>query len=409
MEIEVQKFDNGLTLLAERMPWLESAAFSLSVPAGCSYEAPAEAGLSSLVCEMVQRGAGERDSRKFLEDLELLGAEFSSSVGGPHVSFGAAMPAESLEAALGIYADLARRPHLDPDQLEDARLNCLQEVRSVEDDLAQKALLHLRLRHYGDPDGRASHGAEATLESLSLDDVRRFFQRTYVPAGAILSVAGNFDWERLRDQVAAAWGDWTGAAPAPWPATPAARGYEHLVRESSQMQIGVAYDGVSYSHPDYYEARAAVGVLSDGMSSRLFTEVREKRGLCYAVFASCHSLKDRGGVLAYAGSTTERAQETLDVLVAELRRLSAGVEADEVRRLQARLKSSLILQQESSGSRAGAMASDWYYLGRVLSLDELSAIVAGLNADRINAYLAAHPPGRLTVVTLGESPLTPPD
>ena len=120
-----------------------------------------------------------------------------------------------------------------------------------------------------------------------------------------------------------------------------------------------------------------MGVLSDGMSSRLFTEVREKRGLCYTVYASCHSLKDRGSVICYAGTTTERAQETLDVMFAELVRLEQGIQPDELHRLKARIKSSLIMQQESSTSRSGSIAADWYYLNRVRTLDELGAIIDG--------------------------------
>jgi predicted Zn-dependent peptidase len=179
----------------------------------------------------------------------------------------------------------------------------------------------------------------------------------------------------------------------------------HLPQDSSQTHIGIGYASVPYAHPDYYEARAAVGVLSDGMSSRLFTEVRENRGLCYAVQASCHSLRDRGSVLCYAGTTTERAQETLEVVLAELIRLGAGVAQDELDRLKAKLKSSLIMQQESSPSRSSSIAADWYHLGRVQTVDEVRAIIDGLSCRQINTYLASHPPRDFRLVTLGEKPL----
>jgi predicted Zn-dependent peptidase len=187
--------------------------------------------------------------------------------------------------------------------------------------------------------------------------------------------------------------------------TPAERGREHIQHESSQTHLAVGFESVSYAHPDYYFARAAIGVLSDGMSSRLFTEVREKRGLCYSVHAFCHSLLDRGSVICYAGTTTERAQQTLDVLVAELRRMSEGITEGELLRLKTKLKSSLILQQESSTSRSGAMASEWFHLGRVQTLDELGQIVDNLNVTAINRYLAEHPPRDFTQVSLGAKPL----
>ncbi|MEX2173899.1 MAG: pitrilysin family protein [Pirellulaceae bacterium] len=399
------QFSCGLTLVAEEMDWLESAAFALLVPAGCAYEPADKLGLGNLTCEMAQRGAGERDSRQFLSDLENLGADSSASVSIAHTSVGGAMPAESLPAVLSIYADLMQRPHLPEDQLEDARLGVLQEVRSIEDDLAQKLMLGLRQRHYADPWGRNPQGTIETVASLTMADVRRHWQQLYSPRGAILSVAGKIDWPALRDQVAALFGDWKAAPATKLQETPPPRRYQHVQVESSQTHIGLALDGVSYSQEDYFQLRGAVGVLSDGMSSRLFTEVREKRGLVYTVYAMCHSLKDRGSILAYAGTTAERAQETLDVMTAEIRKLYEGVTKDELDRLKGRIKRALIIQQESSPSRAGSIALDWYYLARIRPLTELRQIIDNLTADGINAWLAANAPRDLTVCTVGPEPL----
>ena len=141
------------------------------------------------------------------------------------------------------------------------------------------------------------------------------------------------------------------------------------------------------------------------MSSRLFTEVREKRGLCYTVYAMCHTIKDHGCVLAYAGTTTERAQETLDVMLYEIKRLGEGVFDDELARLKARIKTGLIMQQESSSSRSISMASDWHLLGRVRTLNELSELLDQVNTKAINEYLSANPPERFKVVTLGRQAL----
>jgi predicted Zn-dependent peptidase len=162
---------------------------------------------------------------------------------------------------------------------------------------------------------------------------------------------------------------------------------------------------VPYSHDDYFQARGAVGVLSDGMSSRLFTEIRENRGLAYSVYAGCHSLRDRGSVLCYAGTSNERAQETLDVLLTELARLADGVQEDELRRLKAKIKSALVMQQESSSARSSSIAADWYHRGRVFTLEELGRIVDELTCDTINRYLSNHPPKDFTIVTVGAEPL----
>lgn len=407
-QILSHRFPNGLTLLAEPMGWLESAALALLLPAGCQRDPADRLGLAGLSCEMVQRGCGARSSREFVEDLENLGVDRSASVTNAHTSFGGAMPCERIFDALTIFGDLVQRPLLPEDQFEDAQLVCLQEVRGLEDDLAQKMMQELRRRRYGDPFGRSTQGTQASLEATTIDDVRRHVDAYYRPQDAILSVAGKIDWDQLRDHVGKVFGKWE-AKPLPTLEAKVSEGpYKHIKHDSNQTHIGVAYPSVPYSHADYYQARGAVGVLSDGMSSRLFTEVREKRGLVYTVYASCHSLKHAGSVLCYAGTSTERSQETLDVLLAELHRLADGIEAPELARLKAKIKSSLIFQQESSPARAGSMAADWYHLGGVKTLDEVSAIIDALSVDTINDYLRRNPPGDFTVVTLGEQELKTP-
>lgn len=406
--IQIHEFENGLALVTQRMDWVESAAFSLLVPAGCSRDPRRQLGLANITCEMVQRGCGPRDSRQFVNDLENLGVDHSASVSNAHTSLGGAMPAEKLAEALAIHADLVQCPHLPAEQLEDARQACIQEIRALDDDLAQRAMQELRQRRYGDPFGRSSQGTLETINRITLDDIRSFFSATYRPNGAILSVAGKIDFPRVRDQVGQLFGAWQ-ATPRPNLDETASDGASfHIAHESNQTHITIGYPSVPYADPAYYQARAAVGVLSDGMSSRLFTEVREKRGLCYAVYAVCHTLRDRGSVFCYAGTTTERAQETLDVMLQQLRELARGVHPDELQRLKARLKSALIMQQESSSARSGSIAADWYYLRRVQTLEEVGRIVDGLTCDSINGYLAERPPADFLVVTLGQRELEMP-
>ncbi len=406
--IQIHQYENGLVLVTERMEWLESAAFSLLVPAGCAHDESSKLGLSNFTCEMIQRGCGERDSRQFINDLENLGVDHSASVANAHTSFGGAMPADKLALAIPIYADLVQRPHLPAEQVEDARLACIQEIRALDDDLAQRAMQELRLRQYGDPRGRNSQGTLESIDRIGWDDLQQHHQNHYRPNGAILSAAGKIDFERLRDQIGAQFGAWQPRNAPDLIESPGDRSYVHIPHESSQTHIAVAFPSVPYGDPDYYQARGAVGVLSDGMSSRLFTEVRENRGLCYAVYAVCHTVKDCGCVICYAGTTTDRAQETLNVLLSELTKLREGVQPDELQRLKARLKSALIMQQESSASRSGSLAADWYYLNRVQTLEQVGRIVDDLTCASINRYLTEHPPADFLVVTLGQQPLEMP-
>ncbi|WP_146570449.1 M16 family metallopeptidase [Botrimarina hoheduenensis] len=396
---------NGLTVIGEPSDAFESAAFTLLTPSGCRYDPDDRLGLASLTCEMMLRGAGSRDSRALVNDLDAMGVEHTETVGISHATFSASSLADSLEPALALYADVVRRPHLPADQLEQGRQVCLQEVYGVEDEPSQKLMNELRRQHYPSPWGRASCGDEAGLNAVTQDEILAFQASHYGPEGSILAVAGRFDWQELLRVAERLFGDW---APTPLTRTPPNRsttGSRHLPFEGSQCHIGIAYPSVAYRDPEYFQAWSAVGVLSSGMSSRLFTEVREKRGLCYTVYASLQSQVDRAAVLCYAGTTAERAQETLDVTYAELIRLAEGVTVEELGRLKARIKSALILQQESTASRAGTLARDWRHLGRVRSMVEVGELIDAVTADTINAYLAKNPPRDFTMVTLGPEPL----
>ena len=143
MRICVHRLSNGLVLIGESMPWVESAAMAILMQAGCAYDPVGRDGLAAMTCEMMQRGCGERDSRQFIEDLEMLGVDISSSVTNAHTSFGGAMPADKLPDALQILSDLVRRPQLPEEELEDARQSCLQSVRAIEDDLSSKTMQRL--------------------------------------------------------------------------------------------------------------------------------------------------------------------------------------------------------------------------------------------------------------------------
>lgn len=399
------ELDNGMILVGEPTSAVESAAFSLLVPAGYSTDPADRLGLSSLLCDMVLRGAGERDSRALINDLEVLGVERGESVGASQTSFSAATLASNLFDALTIYADILRRPALPADQLDAGKLVCLQELRGAEDEPSQKLMIELRRRSYPSPWGRSSIGNEAGIESSTADDVTSHFEQGYRPNGTILGVAGNFQWPQLVEQVERLFADWPQAEAASITESSLSDDNAHTNFESNQCHIGIAFPSVPYRDPDYLRAWAAVGVLSGGMSSRLFTEVREKRGLCYTVSASLQTQLDRARVLCYAGTTAERAQETLDVTFLELLKLGEGVTAEELNRLKARIKSGLIMQQESTNARSSSIARDWYHLGRIRTLEEIGQRIDDLTETHINDYLIAHPPADFTFATLGPSPL----
>jgi predicted Zn-dependent peptidase len=396
---------NGMTLLAERMKHVRSAALNFLVPAGCAYDPQDRLGVASVLSDLIVRGAGSRTSRELTLALDNLGVDRDESVGSLHMRFWGATLARNLPAALEIYADILRRPHLPETEIDAVKALAYQELQSIEDEPKQKVLIELRRRHYPAPLGQDRRGTREGIASLTADAIRDHYRRLFHPRGTILSIAGKLDWKRLRDQVEELFGDWQGAKEPSLKLDAPLSPHDHISKETTQTQIGIAYPSVPIGHGDYYAAQGAVNVLSGGMSARLFTEVREKRGLCYAVWASYQTFKDRASVVCYAGTTNERAQETLDVTLGELKRLQEGIEPEEVERVQAGLKSSLIMQEESTSARAGTLASDWYYLGRVRGFDEIQSAINALTPQGIVEHLRRCPPRDFTIVTLGPKPL----
>jgi predicted Zn-dependent peptidase len=393
--------DNGLTVLVQPMPWLRTAAFTLSLRGGVQEEPRERSGLASLVCEMVQRGAGHHSSRDLVAVQDNLGMDRNSGVSTATVAFGAAMPAESLADGLQLYADIVRRPHLPGDQLEDARLMMMHELRAIEDEPTQRVMRRVRELQYGQRLGRGSQGTAESLTAISHADVQQFYQSHYHAGGGILTVAGNVQTDRVIELAEQAFGDWRSAALEETPEPDGASGYEHLEAESSQTHIAFSFPSIPYGHPDYFRMRAGIGILSDGMSSRLFDRVREKRGLCYTVSASCHSLRNAGGVFGYAGTTPARAQETLEVTLREIEQLPADLQESELDRWKVRIESALVMEQESSAARASSLASDFFQTGRAMTNEELSAIISALRLEDVRQYWHQHPPADYRIVTLG--------
>lgn len=409
LPVQSHTFDNGLTLLVEPMRAVQSAAFSLAVPAGVVFEDEGRNGSSAVLCDLMVRGAGDLDNRSLSDRLDFLGLQRSESVGWNHISFSGATLAANLIPALTLYADIVRRPHLSQEQFPAVVTGVEQTLRSNEDEPRQKVIIELRRRCYDDPWGRPSDGSLSDLPGLTLQDVHELYQRGVRPNGAILGVAGNVHFAAVRDAVAEAFGDWK-----PRPPRPIQRGgrgphRDHISSDSNQTHIGLAYEAVPYRDEEYYAAWAAVSVLSGGSSSRLFTEVRERRGLCYTVYATLNSLLEEGRVLAYAGTTPERAQETLNVMLAEIHRLGDGIQPAELDRCKAGAKSALIMQQESTAARAASITRDWFHLRRTVPLDEVHDRIDRLTVEDVLHYVRTHPPRDLTLLTIGPEALEVPD
>lgn len=397
---------NGLTVVAEHLPAVRSASFQFLVPAGAVTDPEGREGAAGVLEGLAYRGAGERDSRQLSDALDALGIQRGGGAELEHSSFGGALLADDLHRALGLYADVIRRPHLPAGQFPAEQALALQKLQRLEDSPAEKLFINLRRAYYPGRYGRTALGTREGLEALGPELMRVEHQRRYVPDQAILAVAGRFSWPDLLAVITEYFGDWSGTAPEHPRADPEGRiHYRHLPQDTNQEQIGVMYPSVALGDPDYYNMRMAIEVLSGGMAARLFTEVREKRGLCYTVRASTQVVKGHGAIIAYAGTTPERCQETLDVLIAELRRLGDGVTAAELARARTGVLSALVMQSEATRARALGLARDQYLLGRVRSMEEIRGAVERVTTESVQEYLHRHPAKDFTIVTLGPKEL----
>jgi len=400
------KLSNGLTVVAEHLPEVRSAAFQFIVPAGATTDPDGQEGSATVLEGLSYRGAGARDARALSNALDALGMQRGGGAELEYSTFGGALLADDLHRALEIYADILQRPHLPESQLQAERALALQKLQRLEDSPAEKLFVNLRRGYYSNSYGRTALGSVETLNTLTPESVRADHARRYRPGGTVLAIAGRFAWGELNETIQRLFGEWEGEAPAPpAPDTTGRVRYRHISQDTNQEQIGVIYPAVPVGHPEYYAARMAIEILSGGMASRLFTEVREKRGLCYTVRAFHQNVKGAAAIVAYAGTTPERCQETLDVTLAEIQRLEEGVTEEELARARTGLLSSLVMQSEATRSRALSIARDQYLLGKIRTMDEIRQGVTAATPDAILEHLRRHPAREFTVMTLGPKEL----
>jgi predicted Zn-dependent peptidase len=401
-----EKFDkhtlkNGMVLLGEPMEAVESVAFGFMLPAGAARLPDGCCGAGNVIADWIFRGAGDKDSRQLSDAIDGLGLVRGRSVGSSHIAIGAALEAGNLAEALDLYADIILKPSLKDDQFELARQLAIEEVMSLDDDPRHKVMLKLREQFYPSPLGRSTVGDIEELKALTAQISGQIIKDKFNFSQTIFSVAGKYDFDAVCRQLVGLFESEQQVSDESVELGPGQEKYTHIDNDGAQVHIGLMTETVKPTDVDYYNARIAISVLSGGMSARLFTEVREKRGLCYAIGARYHGLKQAAGIMCYAGTTPDKAQETLDCIICEFNRLGEGITEDEIARAKVGLKSSLILQSESSSSRAGAIGSDHYILGRIRSLDEIKDKIEATSVDSVLEFLRGNPFGEFTVVTIG--------
>ena len=401
--------DNALRIVVEPIDSMRSVSMRLMLPCGVIHQEISQLGIASVCAELLLRGSNLRNSQQQADDFDLAGAVRDATAGARFTSVSMTTLDNRFEEAIELVADMALNPAMNDEAFEASRIMAQHALASLADDPQRRAILAARARHLPDPYCRNTYGTEESLASLTAQTTREWWNAHALPSNAIIGIAGAIDPQNAVDLVTKHFGQWSGQAKDPKVSADAPRGYAHEDDDTNQVQIIIVNDAPPAGHEDEMLEQLAVSVLSGGMSGRLFTEVREKRGLCYSVSASYRSEREHGLVTSYVGTTPERAQESLDVLHEQLVALQAGdVTQEEFDRARIGLKSRVIFSGESTSARSAALIADLVKRGSPRTLAKIIEQIDAVDLDQLNAYLKRRTLGTTTIQTLGPAPLNPP-
>ena len=397
----VHTFPNGLQMVGQRMPSLASVTFGVQLAAGLRDEATEKGGLTNLLSDMLFQGTTHRTVRQLTDDFEAIGARRGAETGNESARYSAQVVGARFERALELLSDVVLNPTFPETEFEQMRAVQLQDIRRRDDEPMRRIFDLVRERFYiGTSLGRRSLGTKESVEALRPEDLRGFWQSRYHADGSLVAIAGNFDWQQAVELVEKYLGGWSGKAPASMVESPhPTPGVSIELTEGNQEHVAMAYPFPIYGDPDYYAALVMTEILGGGMTSRLFREVREKRGLVYSVGGMFAPNGIFGAGYVYAGTTPEKSPETVRVIVDELKRIqNEGVTADELERAKVQLKSELVMRGESGAARMGAIARSWWYEKRLITIQELKAEIDGVTQEQILNLMRRFPPTKPLVL-----------
>jgi predicted Zn-dependent peptidase len=396
---------NGIEMIGQYMPSLSSITFGFQLDAAVIHEPEEKLGLAHLFEYMLFQGTKQKDARALNEAFESLGARKGASTGMETAQVWSQIVHTKLDPTLELIHEIITTPTFPKDELEQMRNIVLQEIRRRQDEPMSRIFDLVRANFYkGTALARLSLGTNESVRSLQRADLQAFWKARYEPNNVLFSIAGKFDWDSVVEQIQGLFGNWEGqATPSPIevpdPTTSVA--LEH--QDGKQEHLGLMFPFPKYTDPDYYAGLVISEVLGGNMASRLFVEVREKRGLVYGVSASLVGNKQIGGMRIYAGTTPQQGHECLQVIVNELRKLEQeGITADELERAKVQLKSEHIMRSEGSGARMGAIARSWWYERRIKTIQEIKESIDAVTQEQIlNVLQRFSPLNPLTVAAIG--------
>lgn len=406
MTLYHKTLSNGLKVVVEEMPHVESVSYEISIPGGLISDDADSVGGAIVFAEILSKGAGQYDSRCLAEEFDQHGIRHGEGSGLNRFTLAGSAVGSKYQRALELTSLMIQSPSIPDGDIGPIKSILLQDLEALRDNPARRAMVELTKRFYPAPFNRSSLGDKQGIAHIDKATLDRIHEMHFKPEGSIVSVAGNVRADEVFGLLEELFSEWKGHAPSSpvFSATPKDQ-YYHIDDSSAQVQIVMANRSVPFGAPLYYEGKLVASILGSSMFGRLFMEVREKRGLCYSVYARHGSTNEYGTMTAYVGTTPERAQESLDVMLGEFNRLSGTIEEFELERAKTNLKASLIMGEESPASRASSNASDWWLLRRIRPLAEIQAAIDSVTLDSIEEFLKEYPFRSSSILTLGSCEL----
>jgi predicted Zn-dependent peptidase len=396
---------NGLTLITESMPHVRSVAIGVWLKRGSRHEGLEHAGISHFIEHMVFKGTASRSAEAIASEVDSIGGHMDAFTAKEYASFHLKVLDEHLPLAVDILGDIVLNPRFDPEEMTKEKKVIFEEINMVEDtpdDLVMELFTEAFWPEH--PLGRPILGTKRSVKAFTRDDLARFFRAVYRPGNILVSAAGHLDHPSTSALVARHFGALAaGGSPGNGaPPRAASRIVTRSKKELEQVHLCLGTTAYHQSHKDRFGVYILNTVLGGSMSSRLFQNVREKRGLVYSIASGVTSYSDAGSLTVYAGTSLDSVDEVVRLTVEELRRLKGDrLSPDELRRSKDHLKGSLMLSLENTGSRMSHLARQEIYFGRQFSLDEIMTGIEAVEADDVQRIANEILDGELTMSLLG--------
>ncbi len=400
------QLDNGLVVISEKMPHVRSVSFGIFLRAGSRHETPEVNGMMHFIEHSLFKGTRRRSAAEIAAESDELGGHLDAFTSREMVGFHTKVLDEHLPRAFDLVADLVTAPAFDPEELEKERNVILEEIKMVEDTPDDLVFEIFSENYYPDhPLGRPILGTPETLATFEPQRVQDYYHHIYRPDYLVVVAAGNLEHELLLELAHRYFGQQPRSNSALVAEAP--RPVPHITlrhkAELEQAHLIIGTPGTSLTSEDRYTAHILNSILGGGMSSRLFQSIREERGLVYTVFSSVSSFKDSGYMTIYAGTSTEQLSETIDAAMIELQRLKEEAVGDkELQRNKDQLKTSLMLNLESTSARMSAIIQQELIFGHFFTPDEIIACVDAVTANDVQRLAnELFQPESLAVTVLG--------